>query len=128
MPYYVVQRAQDILNDQGKAMRDARVLLLGVTYKPNIADQRESPALPVAKHLLAHGAHVEFHDPHVATWTSNGRTLHRVPDLEDALEEADLTILLQQHAEYDVEAIAKRAQFLFDTRGVAEAGEKVQRL
>ncbi len=65
MPAYVVSRAQDILNEDGKAMRGAKVLLLGVTYKPNIADQRESPAVPVARQLLDKGADLSFHDPHV---------------------------------------------------------------
>src|SRR5690606_27253999 len=64
MPAYVVHRAQDILNEDGKSLKGATVLLLGVTYKPNIADQRESPAVPVAKHLRDKGAEVLFHDPH----------------------------------------------------------------
>ena len=65
MPAYVVQRAQDLLNEDGKPLRGSTVLLLGVTYKPNIADQRESPAVPVARHLADRGAHVLYHDPHV---------------------------------------------------------------
>src|SRR5690625_4906177 len=66
MPQYVVRRAQDILNDDSKALRGSTVLLLGVTYKPNIADQRVSPAVPIAKLLLNAGANGQFHDPSVA--------------------------------------------------------------
>ncbi|MDI1466456.1 UDP binding domain-containing protein, partial [Catellatospora sp. KI3] len=63
MPAYVARRAQNILNDAGKATNGASVLLLGVTYKPNIADKRESPATPLARALANLGAKVSFHDP-----------------------------------------------------------------
>ena len=64
MPMYVAHRVQDLLNMEGKALRDASVLLLGITYKPDISDIRESPAIPLAKSLIAAGADVTFHDPH----------------------------------------------------------------
>ncbi|QDB79922.1 nucleotide sugar dehydrogenase [Georgenia wutianyii] len=128
MPSYVVKRAQDILNEDGKALRGSTVLLLGVTYKPNIADQRESPAVPVAKHLTDKGATVVFHDPHVQTWHTTGTPMERVPDLEQAVADADLVMLLQHHRDYDVEALAGGAQRFFDTRGVASETEKVSRL
>lgn len=127
-PHYVVRRAQDILNDQGKPLKGTTVLLLGVTYKPNIADQRESPAVPVAKHLRDHGANVVFHDPKVEHWNVGSLTSTRVDDLDAALENSDLTILLQEHDEYDVEEIARKAQFLFDTKGIAPDVPGVQRL
>src|SRR5690625_66386 len=127
-PHYVVRRAQDVLNDQGKPLNGVTVLLLGVTYKPDIADQRESPAVPVAKHLRDHGARVVFHDPKVPVWEVGGRSHERVADLDAALAEADLTILLQPHAEYDVEHIARTAQYRFDTKGVAPALQNVQLL
>jgi len=117
MPAYVVRRTQDLLNDQGKALRGSTVLLLGVTYKPDIHDQRESPAQPLAKQLANFGATVWYHDPFVPTWSVNGDQLACVPDLNAALESADVTILLQPHSSYDLTAIAKRARLLFDTRG-----------
>ncbi len=128
MPAYVVQRAQDLLNDDGKAMRGATVLLLGVTYKPNIADQRESPAVPLARHLLSKGATVQFHDPHVSSWGSLGESVTRVEDPMAAVAEADLTIMVQNHREYDVQALADAAGRFFDTRGVVVDGERVSRL
>ena len=118
MPGYVTRRAQDILNEDGKAMRGAQVLLLGVTYKKNIADQRESPAVPLAEHLRAGGANVSYHDPAVESWNLPGGDLDRVPDLDRAVSDADLVILVQSHSAYDVEALAARAQQFFDTRGV----------
>ena len=119
MPTYVARRAQDILNDHGKAVRGSTILLLGVTYKPDIADQRESPAQPVARALMAMGADVQFHDPKVEQWTLGEHSLARVPDLDGALVAADLTILLQAHRDYSPEHLAATAQALFDTRGVS---------
>ena len=83
MPAYVVERVADLLNDEGKALRGSTILLLGVTYKPNIADQRESPATPLAQLLLDKGANLVFHDPHVQEWTPNGVSVPRADDLDE---------------------------------------------
>ncbi len=130
MPSYVVRRAQDALNGAGKPLRGSRVLLLGVTYKPDIADQRESPAEPVARGLHDFGADVRFHDPHVPVWLPHGTdlVLDVEPDLKSAVEQADLVIVLQPHAVYDVPALAARAQLCLDTRGVTEPGDTIHRL
>ncbi len=128
MPSYVVSRAQDLLNEDAKSLKGSTVLLLGVTYKPNIADQRESPAVPLARNLLAKGAKVVFHDPHVTAWGPLGESVSRVEDPATAVAEADLTILVQNHREYDVDALASAATRFFDTRGVASAGERVSKL
>ncbi|GAB4075275.1 nucleotide sugar dehydrogenase [Nostocoides australiense] len=128
MPSYVTSRAQNLLNLDSKPLRGSKVLLLGVTYKPNIADQRESPAVPLAKALADKGAVVQYHDPHVPDWTAANGSASRAEDLETAVSTADLVILVQNHREYDVDALAARAQRFFDTRGVAAPGEKVSRL
>jgi len=127
MPSYVVRRIQDVLNDQGKALRGSRILLLGVTYKPDIADQRESPAKPIAVELRDKGAQVEFHDPHVVSWRLGAESLTRVDDLDSALAGADVVVLLQNHTDYDLPSITAQAACLFDTRG-ATSGPKVVRL
>ena len=119
MPTYVAQRAQALLNDSAKAVKGSTVLLLGVTYKPNIADQRESPATAVASRLQALGAEVRYHDPYVQDWSVPGA--QRVDDVMAGAQEADLTVLLQNHSDYDVDAIADKARLFFDTRGVAES-------
>lgn len=126
MPTYVVGRIQDILNLEGKALRGAQVLLLGVTYKPNIADQRESPAVPIAEALADKGAIVQFHDPFVENWTAVSNPLSRVSDFEQAVSTADIVVLLQKHASYDIEVIARNSKSLLDTQGIAP--EKQQRL
>lgn len=126
MPAYVVRRIQDILNEQGKALRGAKVLLLGVTYKPDIADQRESPAKPIAQQLIDKGADVTFHDPHVRTWHLGGASLDAVPGLDDAIDGADVCVLLQNHAAYDIDALSRRASRFFDTRGVTTDDKAVR--
>ena len=121
MPAYVARRVQDLLNRDCKALRGASVLLLGVTYKPNIADVRESPAAPLAKRLLAAGAKVTFHDPHVKNWTVAGHDVTSESDLYGAVADADACVLLQNHSEYDVDELAMCARRFLDTRGVARA-------
>ena len=126
MPAYVVRRIQDILNEDGRALRGARILLLGVTYKPDIADQRESPAKPIAAQLMDKGAEVAFHDPHVDRWQVGDSSLSRVEDLDAWLGSADLCVLLQSHSAYDVDDLAAKARRLFDTRGVTTHSKAVR--
>jgi UDP-N-acetyl-D-glucosamine dehydrogenase len=127
MPGYVVRRVQDILNKHGKPVHGSTVLLLGVTYKPDIADQRESPTTAVARHLLALGAEVIFHDPYVEAWRANGTSIRRADDPVAEAAAADVTVLLQNHRDYDLDEIAGKARVLFDTRGKVGA-EGVERL
>lgn len=126
MPGYVVHRVQDLLNDRGRALSGSEVLLLGVTYKPNIADQRESPAVPVARKFLAKGARVTFHDPYVDVWTGLGHPLDCVSDLEEAVKNADIVVLLQPHAVYDKALIVRLAQQVMDTRGCLPVAPNVE--
>lgn len=117
MPRYIADRITALLNDEGKPVRGTRILLLGVTYKPDIADQRESPAVPVAEKLQRLGADLRFHDPHVSEWRLPDSTLTREQDLDSAVESSDLVVLLQAHSAYDTQSIAERAPLFFDTRG-----------
>ncbi len=123
MPNYVVQRVQDLLNEHQKSLKGSKVLLLGVSYKADIADQRHSPAIPVGNGLADKGALITYHDANVPTWAFNGTEHHSVTDLDAAIEEADIVILLQAHREYDMSDIASKAKLLFDTRGVADSEE-----
>jgi UDP-N-acetyl-D-glucosamine dehydrogenase len=123
MPAYVARRAQNLLNADGQAMRGASILLLGVTYKANIADQRESPATPLARQLIALGAQVSYHDPYVAEWSAGDTAVPRTEDLQGAAAAADLVILVQHHRDYDADHLAGIAKRFFDTRGVTTAPE-----
>lgn len=126
MPSYVAHRAQNLLNKHAKAIHGSSVLLLGVTYKPDISDQRESPAVPLARHLHLLGARVSYHDPRVTEWGA-GVPVQRASDLDTAVAFADLVILVQPHAEYDVASLAASSRLFFDTRGVT-TGDGAHRL
>jgi UDP-N-acetyl-D-glucosamine dehydrogenase len=121
MPGYVVDRAAELLNRHAKPLNGANVLLLGVTYKQDIADQRESPAQPIARRLLARGAVLSYHDPHVPAWAIDGRPVRRVSDLDTDIVTADVVILLQNHSEYDLPQLAASAKLFLDTRGKLDA-------
>lgn len=116
MPSYVVNRAAELLNENAKPLNGSRVLLLGITYKRDIADQRETPAHPIAQKLIDRGAKVSYHDPYVPEWNVGCQSVTRAEDLNSALADADLSILLQAHSCYDLNSIAGNAQLLLDTR------------
>jgi len=122
MPGYVAQRVAALLQESGVAVDGASVLLLGVTYKADVADLRESPATNVARSLIAMGAHVCFHDPYVDAWSVDGLDIPRVLDLPGALEACDVAVLLQAHSAYDVVELAEDASLMLDTRGVTPPG------
>ncbi|MCU1411429.1 MAG: nucleotide sugar dehydrogenase [Rhodoglobus sp.] len=129
MPPYVSRRLQDLLNNHSKAVRGSTVVLMGVTYKANISDRRESPAVPLAKRLLDMGCILKYHDPYVADWTVDGLPVERVTDLEAALLEADAAIIVQAHSEYlgAAEAIGGAPAAILDATGKF-SGAKVERL
>jgi UDP-N-acetyl-D-glucosamine dehydrogenase len=128
MPGYVTDRAAELLNRHAKAVNGAKVLLLGVTYKLDVADQRESPARPLARKLLSRGAVVSYHDPYVPAWQVDEQAIPRAEDLGAALADADLVILLQVHRSYDPAQLAREARLLLDTRGVVPAAPHVETL
>jgi UDP-N-acetyl-D-glucosamine dehydrogenase len=122
MPGYVVQMLTDALNDRSRAVRGARVLVLGVAYKPNVADTRDSPAIEIIDTLLGKGAKLDYHDPHVPglTLPLNGTALQRVPWPAD-LGSYDAVVILTAHAGYDWPAIARQARLVIDTRNATGA-------
>ncbi|MEU7719532.1 nucleotide sugar dehydrogenase [Streptomyces tibetensis] len=119
MPKHVVDRALSLLTETRGLPGGARALLLGVTYKPGVADIRESPAHPVAQGLLAAGVDVFYHDPYAAGFSVDDRPLPRATDLRQALDEADVAILLQDHSCYAREALGSARCAVLDTRGKA---------
>jgi UDP-N-acetyl-D-glucosamine dehydrogenase len=128
MPGYVTDRAAELLNRNAQPVNGAKVLLLGVTYKRDIADQRESPARPLARKLLARGAQLTYHDPYVPDWQVDGQAIPRAEELDEALAHADLVILLQAHKAYDPARLARASRLLLDTRGVIPAAPHVEAL
>jgi len=128
MPGYVVQMVTDALNDRARAVRGANLLVLGVAYKPNVSDTRDSPALEIIGTLLVKGARVAYHDPHVPAITVNGVTLESRPDVRAG--EYDLVLVLTAHAGYDWGAIVSAAAVIIDTRnataGVPDASRVIR--
>ncbi|MFF6773862.1 nucleotide sugar dehydrogenase [Streptomyces sp. NPDC012637] len=122
MPQYVVQRCATLLNEHGKSARGARILLLGITYKPDLADRQGAPADEIARRLMDLGAAVSYHDPYVTDWRVRDLPVPRADSLYEAAAHADLTILLQHHRTYDLQGLSVKAQLLLDTRGATPAG------
>jgi UDP-N-acetyl-D-glucosamine dehydrogenase len=132
MPYHVVRRVGDILNEERLAVNGARVLLLGVAYKANVSDMRESPAIEIAELLAQKGAQLDYHDPHVPEFQVGAHALKSVELSDEALTAADLVVILTDHAAVDYDRVVARAQRVFDTRNatraVAEGREKIRKL
>ena len=122
MPHYVVQRIQDALNKVGKPLKGSKVLILGVAYKKDIDDLRESPALTIIDELLAREADVVYSDPHVPQLRLDGqRTLTSVPLTAELLEGADCVLIHTAHSAYDWDWVAEKARLVVDTRNVMAA-------
>jgi UDP-N-acetyl-D-glucosamine dehydrogenase len=123
MPQFVVRKAADTLNQRGKALHDARVLVLGVAYKKDIDDLRESPALDVMRLLQDKGADVAYHDPHCSVILDDGHTelqdlpLHSLPLTPEILAAADLVLITTEHAAVNYQMVADHAEVVLDTRG-----------
>ncbi len=134
MPRYVVSRILDAMNDRGKTLKGSKVLVLGVAYKPDIDDVRESPALDVIGLLQKKGANVEYHDPYIPHihHEYDGWHMDSVKDMIKSVKESDAVIIVTNHKQYDYKAIIDSAKFVFDTRNatgkIAKDREKVVRL
>jgi UDP-N-acetyl-D-glucosamine dehydrogenase len=120
MPTYVAQMVTDALNDRGRAVRGARVLVLGVAYKANVADTRDSPALEIIATLGRKGAALAYHDPFVPTLSVNGVELTAVDWPAVDLSSYDLVLVLTAHAGYDWKAIVGEAPLIVDTRNATD--------
>ena len=116
MPQVVVSRVQDALNDHAKALRGSSVLVLGVAYKKNVRDFRESPAKETIAGLQEHGAVVSYSDPHVPSLREEGIELDSVPLDEKTLHAADCVLILADHDAFDLPLVARSAQLVVDTR------------
>ncbi len=117
MPEWVASRAARILNEAGKAMNGAKILVLGVAYKQDIDDYRESPALRVIERVEARGADVSYFDPWVPECRHKGKTLRSIPDLSaEAVASADIVLVTTAHTNVDYAFVQKHAQAILDTK------------
>ena len=116
VPEYVAARIGDALNERGKAVKGTRILVLGVSYKADVGDVRESPAAKVMGYLHRRGAVLSFHDPFVEAVALDGATVPRAPLSTAAVTESDCVAVLTPHSAYDLDWLADHAPFVFDAR------------
>ena len=116
MPHYVVQRIAHALNTREKALKNAAILLVGLAYKKDVNDTRDSPAFDVAQELWHAGARVSFHDPFVPEAPVNGRLERSVPLTASRLQRTDCVVILTDHSRTDYDQILKHAPLIVDTR------------
>ncbi|GAE44089.1 UDP binding domain-containing protein [Mesobacillus boroniphilus] len=116
MPEYVITRLMQVLNESGKALRGSKIAILGVAYKKDIDDVRESPVLKIIELLEQHGADYTVVDPYVASFRSCDRMVETVPMSKELLNEADLVLVTTDHSDFDYQMIAQESQVIFDTR------------
>jgi UDP-N-acetyl-D-glucosamine dehydrogenase len=132
MPYYVLSRTTTALGSHGKALRGAKALVLGVAYKKDISDARESPSLKIIELLEKRGATVSYHDPYIPqiTLPNPGTKLSSVSLTDDALAAADCVIIATDHSGLDYHRVAEKAQIIIDTKNVlrGNGGAHVVRL
>lgn len=134
MPRYVVTRILEAMNDRGKTLKGSKVLVLGVAYKPDVDDVRESPALDVIALLKKKGADVSYHDPniHRIHHEHEGWQMDSVKEAMTAVSQADAVVIVTDHTSYDYAAILESAKFIFDTRNalglLGKDNQKVVRL
>ncbi|SDJ26216.1 UDP-N-acetyl-D-glucosamine dehydrogenase [Halovenus aranensis] len=120
MPTHVVQRVVEQLNERGTALSNAEVLVLGVAYKPDVSDTRESPALDIISKLEDWHADITYHDPYVPEFDVLGETYESVPLTEKRLSETDCVVLVTDHTELDLDTVVEHADFVFDTRNATQ--------
>jgi len=130
MPYYVVQRLMDALNTHRKSLAGSRVLMLGVAYKANIDDVRESPAIKIAELLSHKDADVVYHDPYVPRFVADGVKVPRVDLNEEEVAGSDVVLLVTDHGNIDYDLVVRHASLILDTRNALKEfnSNKVVRL
>jgi UDP-N-acetyl-D-glucosamine dehydrogenase len=116
MPRVVVDRVGEALNEEGRAIKGSHVLVLGVSYKPDVSDQRESPALPVIQRLMQLGATVTYADPHVANYKDHGLEMTAVEPTPENIAASDCVLVLTDHAAFDYDQVLASAKAIVDTR------------
>jgi UDP-N-acetyl-D-glucosamine dehydrogenase len=129
MPHFVAEKIQNALNDRSKPLRGARVLVMGVAYKRNIDDVRESPALDVMHVLRSRGAEVSYSDPYVPRMELGGEVMESV-ELLDGVGEADCVVIITDHSEFPYREVVERAAMVVDTRNALKGvvSDKIVRL
>ncbi|WP_432252073.1 nucleotide sugar dehydrogenase [Streptomyces sp. HNM1019] len=119
MPAWVAERVVAQLRADGTPPHDARVLLLGATYKRDVADTRNAPCVELASRLRIMGTDVAFHDPYIPTLVVNGTTVHRTPAVDEAVSLADLVVVVQHHKEYGDDLLGRARRIFYTSEPAA---------
>lgn len=122
MPSWVVERISEAMSDRNVPLRNAKILVLGVAYKPDIGDARESPSTVVMARLRKRGAKVSFHDPYIEELAVDNTVMRRVELTRRAIAASDCVALLTPHGAYDLDWIAEHAPLVFDARNAFGPG------
>lgn len=130
MPHHVVEQAMEFLNEQGKPLRGSRVLLLGMAYKRDVDDLRESPALKVARLLLQRGAVLSYYDRHIPEVEIDGRAYSSIELSSQALRDMDIVVITTDHSGVDYSVVVESAKLLYDTRNALQGfkAENIRKL
>ena len=130
MPHYMYIKIATALNRHKKAVNGSKILFLGVAYKPNIDDERESPALEIMDTVIQKGGIVSYNDPHIpVVKTNNGNQLKSVELTREALQNADCVVLTTNHNAFDVNFIKEHSKMIVDMRNmIVESTDKVYKL
>ena len=121
MPYYVTSKIVDILNKAEKSVKNSEILILGVTYKADISDERESPAFEIIEILQNKGARVKYHDPYVAELTlKNQKTLNSIDLSPVAIDQAECVVIVTNHSIFNIQSIVDQAKAVIDTRNATK--------
>ncbi len=120
MPDFVLEKTAWALNERKKAVNGSKILVMGVAYKPDVGDVRESPALDLIHLLMTRGAEVSIHDPHVTSIEVNGKTLHNKAFSPALLKSMDAVIVTTGHSAFNAKEIAKHSPLLIDTRNITK--------
>src|SRR5262249_54463189 len=129
MPHYVVQRTAEALNEAGKPLKGARIMLLGIAYKPDVDDVRETPAAEIAELFFERGCKVSYHDPHVPAFPSMRK--HQIPLKSTtltpaALKRADAVVVVTHHAAVDYGLVGRYAKLVVDSRNAMARVKKAR--
>ena len=116
MPQYILERSSKILNRFKKALNESKILILGIAYKSDIDDYRESPALKVIENFQNEGAEVKFYDPHIPVYRYKGKEYNGTELTQEVLNNTDLVVITTAHKQYDYNFIQENSKFIFDTR------------
>jgi UDP-N-acetyl-D-glucosamine dehydrogenase len=130
MPEYVVDKVREALNEHRKPVLDTRILILGVSYKKDVGDVRESPAIDIMKLLEDQGAHIRYHDPFVPEIRDDGTTRTGIALTDQEIEQSDCVVIVTDHSGIDYRRVVERARLVVDTRNATAGmvGENIVRL